>query len=471
MGLLIKNGRIVTPTSEYIADILVENEKIELVGENIPEDGHEVVDASGKYVFPGGVDNHVHMGPFDTYGFETSHAALVGGTTTLVDFAPQDKGKGVIESMHRHKDEKADGIASVDYSFHGMVMDTSEAVLDEIPKMVENGIVNLKFFMAYNGTPFHVEDDLIFKAMQLCRDHGITVMTHCENGDMIEVLVDELHAMGQKAPINHSYSRPPLVEDEATQRAIYLAEMADCPLFVVHVTSKGALKNLVRAAREGKDVYGETCAHYLTLDESFFLKDNFEGAKYVCAPALRTKDHLEALWKAVKNDELKAISSDHAAVVGGFEAKKKGIDDFAKIPNGAPGMQDRLHMIWSQGVEKGKITPQDFVRLCMENPAKICGIYPQKGAILPGSDADILIWDPEYEGVITHANSYEGTDYALYEGFEQKGRADKVYLRGNLVAEKGEFVGEKGTGKYIEPKPYALCYQNYKPKEDKRIRA
>ena len=170
MGLLIKNGRIVTPTSEYIADILVENEKIELVGENIPEDGHEVVDASGKYVFPGGVDNHVHMGPFDTYGFETSHAALVGGTTTLVDFAPQDKGKGVIESMHRHKDEKADGIASVDYSFHGMVMDTSEAVLDEIPKMVENGIVNLKFFMAYNGTPFHVEDDLIFKAMQLCRD-------------------------------------------------------------------------------------------------------------------------------------------------------------------------------------------------------------------------------------------------------------------------------------------------------------
>lgn len=466
MGLLIKNGTIVSSTAEYQADLLIEDEKIKEIAVNIPEGDHEVVDAAGKYIFPGGVDEHVHMGPFDSYGFETSHAALVGGTTTIVDFAPQDQGDTVINSFHRHKDEKAKGIASPDFSFHGMVMDTSEALLDEIPKMVENGIVNLKFFMAYNGTPFHVEDDLIFKAMQICKDYGITPWVHCENGDMIEVLKEEAVKNGVTKPIGHYLSSPPTVEDEAVQRLIYLAKLADCPVFIVHNTTEGACENIKRAQDQGQPVYGETCTHYLTIDTSFLEKENFEGAKWVCGPAIRPKEHLDAVWKAVKDGTLMGIGSDHAACVGGFEkAKKRGIDDFTKIPNGVPGMQDRLNMVWTQGVEKGRINRQDFVRLCMENPAKVCGIYPQKGALLPGSDADVLIWDPNYEGTISVENSYEGTDYNTFEGFPQKGIADKVFLRGHLMAERGKLVGEKGQGQYVKPQPYTVCYSNYHQKK------
>lgn len=465
MGLLFKNGTILSPTEEYVGDILVEGEIITQVGVDIPEDDHEIVDASGKYVFPGGVDQHVHMGPFDTYSFETSHAALAGGTTTIVDFAPQFKDMGVIESKHKHHKEKAEGVASVDYSFHGMVMDTSDAVLDEIPKMAENGIVNLKFFMAYKGTPFYVEDDLIFKAMQLCREHGITVWVHCENGPMIEVLTQQRVDAGHKDPINHSYARPPLVEDEATKRIIYLAEMADCPLNIVHVTSKGAMHHVREARLKGLPVYGETCTHYLTLDESFLAKENFEGAKYVCAPALRTKDHIEELWHGVREDYLNAVSSDHAAVVGGFETKKKGLDSFAKIPNGAPGIQNRLHMVWTQGVETGKITKQRFVELVAANPAKNCGLYPKKGAIAPGSDADIVIFDPSVEDTVKFEDMYEGTDYAAFEGFPKKGICDKVYLRGQLMADKEKIVGEKGTGQYIEPQPYTQFYDYFEKKE------
>lgn len=466
MGLLIKNGTIVSDSAEWISDILVEGEKIVSIAKDIPVEGHEVVDATGKYVFPGGVDEHVHMGPFDSYSFETSHAALVGGTTTLVDFSPQYKGMGVIESLHKHNEEDAVGKASPDYSFHAMIMENSDKVLDEIPHMVDAGIVNLKLFMAYKYTPFMVEDDLIFKCMQEAKKYGISIMVHAENGDLVDILQKELRAQGAEAPINHSYSRPPLVEDEATSRAIYMAELADCPLFVVHVTTKGAFRRIKEAHERGLPVYGETCTHYLVLDESYLAKPNFEGAKYVCAPALRTKDHGEVLWKAVQNGELQAISSDHAAVVGGFEAKKRGLHDFTKIPNGAPGMQDRLHMVWTQGVEKGRITRQDFVRLCMTNPAKVCGIFPQKGALLPGSDADILIFDPTYRGTITLADQYEGTDYAAYEGFEKKGIADKVYLRGKLMAERGKFVGERGQGRYIKPKPYTKSYEEYHKKKD-----
>lgn len=465
MGLLIRNGTIVSATDEFIGDILVEDEKIKEVGTALDSKGHEIVDATGKFILPGGVDEHVHMGPFDTYSFETSHAAVVGGTTTIVDFAPQFKGMGVIDSFKKHKAERADGISTADYSFHGMVMDTSEKLIDEIPHMVDAGISTLKVLMAYKYTPFMINDELIFRAMQVARDHGITVMVHAENGDMVYELQQQLKAQGETEPINHAHSRPPIVEDEATRRAIYLSELADCPLFVVHVTTEGAMKHIKQAHEKGQPVYGETCTHYLTLDQSYLAKPNFEGAKYICAPALRPKEHQDALWKAVRNNDLIAISSDHAAVEGGFEHKKKF--DFPDIPNGAPGFQDRLAMIWSQGVAKGRISRQRFVELTSTNPAKMVGLYPQKGVLTPGADADIVIFDPDYRGTITHEESYEGSDYSTYEGFEKIGIADKVYLRGKLMAERGRLVAETGDGKYIRPEPYGLCYDHFEKNENR----
>lgn len=462
MGKIIKNGTIISANDEFVGDILIEGEQIVQIGVDLCEDGHDIINATGKYVFPGGVDEHVHMGSFATLSFETSHAALVGGTTTIVDFAPQIKGKGIIESVKIQNDEFAKDKSSSDYSFHGMVMDTSESLLDEIPKMVDAGITTLKFFMAYKYTPFMVPDDLIFKGMQLAKKYGITIMVHAENGDMVYTLQNQLLAEGKTEPVYHAYSRPPVVEDEATQRAIYLAELAGCPLFVVHVSSKGAMEHIKAAHERGLPIYGETCTHYLTLNQSFLEKPNFEGAKYVCSPALRTDEHLESMWDAIKNNYLLSVGSDHAAVAGGFDKKKDGLNNFAKIPNGCPSVQDRLAMLWSQGVEKGKISKQRFVEVFATTPAKVIGLYPQKGAILPGSDADIVIYDPTFRGTITHADSYEGTDYAAFEGFEKIGIADKVFLRGEIVAERGKFVGEKGKGKYVIPKPYALCYDELK---------
>lgn len=467
MGLLIKGGTIVTATDEYVADILVEGEQIKSVGVDIPEEGHEVVDASGKYVFPGGVDEHVHMGTFGSLGFETSHAALVGGTTTIVDFAPQEQGKTLVESMINHRDNKAEGIASCDYSFHTMVMDNDEDLLmRSIPELVDNGISCLKFFMAYKGTPFYAPDELIMKGMLEAKKYGITMMLHCENGDMIEVLQKVYKEGGVKDPIGHSLSRPPIVEDESTYRGIAMAKAADVPLFVVHVSEKNAARHIREARQEGWPIYGETCTQYLNLDESNFLKPNFEGGKYVCAPALRTPDHLEYLWGAIQRGELKAVSSDNAANDGGFEgAKKKGMGDFSTIQNGAPGMQNRMYMLWTQGVEKGRLTRQQFVELACTNPAKVAGIYPEKGSIMPGADADIGIFDPNVEGTIKFEDNYEGIDYDSYEGFERKGIFEKVYLRGKLMAENGKFVGEKGQGKWLKQKPFGLAYDNYKPRE------
>lgn len=465
MGLLIKNGQIITARNQFMGDILVEDEKIVEIAENIPEADHQIVDAKGKYVMPGGVDQHVHMGPFDTYSFETSHAALAGGTTTIVDFAPQFEGMGVIESKHKHHQEKAENIASPDYSFHGMVMNTSEAVLDEIPNMVENGISTLKFFMAYKGTPFYVEDDLIFKAMQIAKDHGITVMVHAENGDAIDTLTKQVVAEGLNEPYSHTRARPPRVEDEATNRIIDLAEMADSPIYIVHVTSEGAMAHVRAAQNRGLPVYAETCTHYLTLNDSFLAKPDFEGAKYVCAPALRPPKHQKALWNAVHHGVLNAVSSDHAAVVGGFEKKCQFKDDYSTIPNGAPGMQSRLHMLWTQGVTKKRITPEEYVNLTATQPAKNIGLDHRKGDLLPGYDADIVIFDPEYEGEITFADMYEGTDYATFEGFEKKGRFEKVFLRGHLVAENEKLIEDQlHQGQYIEPHPYGTAYNNFTPK-------
>lgn len=464
MSLLIKNGTILSTTSEYIADIYVENDKISMIGRNLDVKADEVVDASGKYVFPGGVDEHVHYGSFGGLLFDTADAAAVGGTTTIVDFAPQDVGVPLIEAVERQA-AKAEGKCSVDYGFHVIIMDPKDSVFEEIRKLPEIGVATMKLFMAYKGSPFYCDDEAIFKAMQIARGCGVTSMVHAENGDIINVLQKQLVAEGKTDPIYHYYSRPPIVETEATQRAIALAELADTPLFVVHVSTKGAMEAIRNASDRGLNVYGETCTHYLTLTTDNLAKrgkDGFEGAKYICSPALRPQEHLDAMWEAIRRGWLMAVGSDHCANAGGYEgAKKKGLGNFAKVPNGAPGVQDRLAMLWTQGVDAGRITRQKFVEVFATAPARMLGL-PHKGRLDVGFDADIVVYDPTYRGTITNANSYHGTDYNAFEGFPMHGIPEKVYLRGKIIAAGGKFVGEKGKGQRQRCQPYGRCFDNFK---------
>lgn len=463
MSLLIKNGTLVTAKSEFKADIFVEDDKITAIGENLNYDAEEVVDASNKLIFPGGVDEHVHLGSFDSLSFETTNAAAVGGTTTVVDFPSQPKGLSIRESIKKANEENAKGKAMVDYSFHGMVMDPTEELIEEIPKLPEAGISTLKFFMGYKGTPFYSDDDVIFKALQKAKDAGVTIMVHAENGAIVNVLKDQLVAAGKTEPKYHAEASPAAMEAEATKRAIYLSKETDAPLFVVHVTNRESMEEIRDAYIDGVPVYGETCTHYLTLTKEKLAEENFEGAKYVCSPPLRTKEDNEALWEALNKNWLLSVGSDHAANIGGFENdKKKGIGDFTKIPPGCPGMQDRMRLLWTKGVEEGRISRQRFVDIACTTPAQICGLFPKKGQLAIGSDADIVIYNPDVEDTITVENSCQGTDYNTFEGMKVKGKVEKVYLRGKLTAENGNFVGEKGQGEYLKTKAYGLCFKDSK---------
>lgn len=464
MSVLIKNGTVVTAENEFNADIYVEGESICAIGTNLDIAADEIIDAAGKYVFPGGVDQHVHFS--FTYkgskvrGFETSHAAAVGGTTTLIEFVNQVQGKGLVESIDEYRKTDAEGIAMVDYAFHSVMTDPRPEVIADIPKLAEAGYPTMKLFMAYKGMFFHADDDAILKALFKGKEAGITVMVHAENAEMIDVLSKQLIAEGKTAPYYHAVSRPPVVEAEATRRAIYLAELADAPLYVVHVSAKEALEEIKQAYGRGQAVFGETCAHYLVLDREDLNRPGFEGAKYVCSPALRTEEHREALWKAVERKWLNAISSDHC----GFDyeqQKHMGFGEgnsFADIPNGAPSLQNRLNILWTYGVCEGKLSKSRFVDLFATMPAKINGLE-KKGQLSVGFDADIVIFDPNYAGTISVVNNLEGVDYCPFEGFAQKGRAETVFLRGNKVVEKGTYIGTKGQGKFVPGKPFGHAYQ------------
>ncbi|MEF9940881.1 MAG: dihydropyrimidinase [Lachnospiraceae bacterium] len=458
MNTLIKNGTIISEASEYEADILMEDSVIKKIGENLTDAADTVIDAKGKLIFPGGVDEHVHYGSFGSLLFETTDAAAVGGTTTIVDFAPQDKGVSLIESIHR-QEEKASGAACVDFAFHSIMMDPKPSVFEEIKELPAAGVGTLKLFMAYKGSDFYCDDTAILTAMQEAKKYGITMMVHAENPDMIQVLQDKYLAEGKTEPVYHYYSRPPIAEEEATKRAIYLARLAECPLFVAHVSVKEAMLAIRDAYLAHQPVYGETCTHYLTLTTDKLAEPNFEGAKYVCAPPLRPQEHLDALWEAIDKDWLLAVGSDHCAIKGGFESKKKGIGNFSKIPNGCPGVQDRLRMLWTYGVCKGKISRQRFVDIFAAKPAKILGLYPQKGALTIGSDGDLVIFDPNGTETIKNADSLHGIDYSPFEGFEVQGKVEQVFLRGNLIAKEGRFVGERGKGIRQRCKPYGYCYR------------
>ncbi|MFA7660206.1 MAG: dihydropyrimidinase [Anaerovoracaceae bacterium] len=463
MSVLIKNGTIVTADSEFIGDIYVEGQSIKAIGEELKMQADEVVDASGKYILPGGVDQHVHFS--FTYkgskvrGFETSNAAAVGGTTTLIEFVNQVQGKGLVESIDDYRKTDADGIAMVDYAFHSVMTDPRPEVIEEIPKLADAGYPTMKLFMAYKGMFFHADDDAILKALFKGKEAGITVMVHAENAEMIDVLSKKLIAEGNTAPYYHAVSRPPVVEAEATRRAIYLAELAEAPLYVVHVSAKEALEEIKQAFGRGQAVYGETCSHYLVLDTEDLAKPGFEGAKYVCSPALRTKEHRDVLWQAVDRKWINAISSDHC----GFDYEKQkhmGAGEgksFADIPNGAPSLQNRLNILWTYGVCEGRISRSRLVDLFATMPAKINGLE-KKGQIEIGYDADLVIFNPNYEGTISVANNLEGVDYCPFEGFAQKGRSETVFLRGNKIVDAGKYIGTKGQGRFIAGKPYGYAY-------------
>lgn len=464
MKRCIENGTIVTAQGEFQGDVLMEDETILAVGQRLAGQADEVVDAAGKYVLPGGVDQHTHYGSFGGLLFDTTAAAAVGGTTTIVDFAPQERGDTLMEAVEKHA-ARADGAACVDYAFHSMVMDIQPDLPRQIAQLPGHGVSAVKMFMAYKGTPYYMEDEQIIRAMLAAREVGLTMMVHAENPDIIAVETQRLLERGRTDPVNHYYARPPIAETEATRHAISLAQYADCPLMVMHVTTREAMEAVRQAYDRGQNVFGETCTHYLTLDTSFLAKPDFEGAKYVCAPPLRPREHCDALWEGVAKGWLTAVSSDHCALEGGFATKKKGLGDFSKIPNGCPGVQGRMGMLWSQGVAQNRITRQKFVELTATAPARNVGLE-RKGQLAPGFDADVVIYDPDYRGVFTQADSLEGPDYTAFEGFPMIGRPEKVYLRGQLVAERGRYVGPKGGGKRVFAKPYARAYEGFCPKRD-----
>lgn len=449
---LIKNGRILTAEAEFQGDILIDGEVIRAVGKGLDGLADTILDVNGKYVFPGGVDEHTHFGSFGGRLFETTDAAAAGGTTTIVDFAPQEKGDSLGAAIERHA-ARADGVACVDYGFHSMIMDMQPDTVSQLKELPQHGVSCVKMFMAYKGTPFFMEDEAILRVMAESRRYGITMMVHAEDPEMIAFYTERLKAKGLLEPVSHAWSRPPVTEEEAVRHAIAMAGAADVPLFIVHVSTKGAMRAIQEAYAHGKPVYGETCTHYLVLDTSFLERPDFEGAKYVCAPPLRTKEHLDALWEGVGRGWLNAVSSDHCALIGGFNKKKEGLHDFTKIPNGIPGVQNRISMLWSQGVAKGRISKQRFVDLIATGPAKNSGLTA-KGQIAPGFDADLVVYDPDYRGVIAQKDNLEGIGYNAFEGFEVIGRPELVFLRGELIAREGRFTGRRGCGR----RQYAACY-------------
>ncbi len=451
--ILFRGGIIVNAGGAYEGDLLVENGKISDTGRNIGQGAGEVVDVSGKFLFPGGIDVHTHLdlpfgGTVSNDDFFTGHmAAAFGGTTSHIDFAIQTPGETLTEAVDRWH-EKADGKAVIDYGFHLAVTDFNDAVLAELPTMRKRGITSLKVFMAYKGL-FQVSDEDLFQTLRIARDSGMLVMVHAENGDVIDVLVREAHEKGNLAPKYHALTRPPEAEGEATGRAIAVAEMAGAPIYIVHLTCALALNQVRRARSRGLPAYAETCPQYLYKRFEDYELRGFEGAKVVMSPPIRSADNWPHLWQGLADDTLQVVSTDHCPFC--FDGQKDlGKDDFSKIPNGAPGIEDRMMVMYHGGVNEGRYDVSRFVEITSANPAKLFGLFPRKGALLPGSDADIVVWDPEKEKTISAKTHHMNVDYSLYEGMKVKGVPVRVYRRGELLVDGDTFHGEKGSGVYLE---------------------
>jgi dihydropyrimidinase len=467
MKTLIKNGYIITAYNEFEGDILIEDEKINAIADNLDLTADKIIDASGKFIFPGGVDQHTHfsalcnVGDKDTAGYETTDSAIVGGTTTIVDFAPQEPGFGLLESIDYRINVRAKGKSCVDFALHGMVTEIMDSIYDEIKEFPNKGISSIKIFMAYNGSPLHVDDGTFYRILEKSKEVGVTVFVHAENGEIVDFLRNECIKNEQTKPKYHYVSRPTFTETEAVRRAIYIAKQTGTPLYIAHMTCRGALKALQESKGTNQKVFGETCTHYLITTKEVLDNPDFnEAAKYICSPAFRDKEDCDALWKALDEGLLSAVSSDHCGI-DVAELKQVGRDDFTKIPNGSPGAGDRLHMLWTNGVETGRISKQKFVEVFATKPAKINGIYPRKGHLDVGSDADIVIFDPKYRGKVHLEDNPNGVDYNTYEGRDMIGRVETVLLRGKVVVENMKFVGQYGQGRFVPAATYAACYQGF----------
>ena len=453
MGTVIRGGVVVTATDTQRADVLIEGERVTMLAESIPSSGHTTIDATGTFVFPGGVDPHTHLdmpfgGTITADDFESgTRAALLGGTTTVVDFALHTRGDSLhnaLKTWHGKAKDKACG----DYAFHLTIADGRDETMNEIPVIInEQGVNSFKVFMAYKHV-LYVDDETIFKTLQACRDAGGLVQVHAENGDVIEVITKEALAAGMTDPVWHARTRPVECEGEATHRAIRLAEIAGAPLYVVHVSSAMAADMISDGRKRGLPIYGETCPQYLVCDTEDYLRPDFEGAKYVLSPPIRDKWNQSVLLRKLKNMELHAFGSDHCSF-NMCGQKDLGRHDFSKIPNGAPTIEDRLAILYHVGVNGGVISPNQFVALGSTNPAKLFGLFPRKGTIAVGSDADIVVWDPNQERTISAKTHHMNVDNSVFEGMTVKGRPRYVFSRGLNVADGDTFTGRKGHGKFV----------------------
>jgi len=462
MKTLIKNGTVVTASDTYKADVLIEDEKIVMIGLDLPAGDAEVIDAEGMLLMPGGIDAHTHLdmpfgGTTTADDFYTGQrAAAFGGTTCHVDFALQQKGQTLKQGVEMWQ-AKAEGKTVIDYGFHIAITDPTEESINEISTLGEIGVSSLKVFQAYKGA-FMVDDTALYKAMEKARDADILLMTHSENGDAIALLTDELVSEGKLDPKYHLDAHPREIEGEATARAIAMSAITGAKLYVVHMSCSDSIEQMAMGRAKGYNVMGETCTQYMFKFEDDMRVPGYEGAKWACGPPVRTPDDAEYIWESLKDTTLQTVATDHCSFnyEGGVDGKKPGKElgkeGWHKIPNGIPGIEDRMPVMYHNGVNGGRISLNRFVAITSTNVAKAMGMYPRKGTISAGSDADIVLWDPKKKHTISAGNHHMNVDYSAYEGMEIVGMPVRTIIRGTTVVKDGEFCVEKGFGQFIKRK-------------------
>jgi dihydropyrimidinase len=456
MRTLIKNGRVITATDDYVADILIEGESIIAIGQQLDEPADKIIDASGKLVMPGGIDPHVHldmpfMGTFSSDNYETgTRAALFGGTTMVIDFVLQKQGNSLQSALDEWK-SRSEGNAVGDYSFHMAVTDYNEDTRKEIKNMVEKeGITSFKTFMAYKGA-LMIDDRQMVGLMQEVKKQGGLINVHATNGDMIDYLVAKHKAEGKLSPLYHYLSQPEVTEAEASGRFADLANYTGCPGYIVHLTCEGALNAVRNATRRNQHVFVETCIQYLLLDAGLYEKD-FDGAKWVMSPPLRQPKDQETLWAGINQGLVNVVATDHCPFK--WEQKLMGKDDFSKIPNGHPAIEHRMELLFSEGVQKGRISLNKFVEVASTNAARIFGMFPKKGTLAVGSDADIIILDPNETHTLSAKSHHMNVDYSCYEGWQIHGKIKTVLLRGEVAIDNDQCYIKKGYGRFIKRKKH-----------------
>ena len=458
MSLLISGGDMVTASELYKADVFVENGNISVIAPSLAVGADEVIDATGKYVLPGGIDPHTHlhlpfMGTETCDTFETGHAAAAfGGTTCHIEFVLQPIGSSLASALDTWR-ARLDNAAIIDTGFHMAVTDLRDDVMRELRALPDQGITSFKMFMAYKGSAM-LDDEGLFKAMRVAGETGALAMVHAENGHIIDLLVREALAAGHTQPRWHALTRPPAAEAEATNRAIEIAHLAQAPLYVVHVSCEEALAPITTARERGWPVWAETCTQYLLIDDSYLDLPDFEGAKYVFSPPPRAKSHQAKLWEALRRETLSVVSTDHCPF--NFHGQKDlGRDDFSKIPNGSPGIENRLPLMHEFGVRAGRISITKMVELLSTRPAQLFGLYPRKGTIAVGSDADLVVFDPAKKATISATTHHSNIDYSLYEGVEVTGMPEYVIRRGEIVVSAQELRARPGSGRFVERDRFA----------------